>query len=197
MKSFPESVNDLIFQFTKLPGIGRVTAQRLTFHILNSKREYSKSLSNALSTIHTKITHCTICHSITESDPCVICSDNKRDDTIICVVENPYEIFVFEKTNSYRGKYHVLGGVLSPLDGVGPEDLNIDSLIERITPSIEVMLAINPSVEGETTSLYLAKILMEKNIKITRLARGVPVGSDLEFIDQATLIRAMEGRTSV
>ena len=197
MKSFPESVNDLIFQFTKLPGIGRVTAQRLTFHILNSKREYSQSLSNALSTIHTKITHCTICHSITESDPCVICSDNKRDDTIICVVENPYEIFVFEKTNSYRGKYHVLGGVLSPLDGVGPEDLNIDSLIDRITPNLEVMLAINPSVEGETTSLYLAKILMEKNTKTTRLARGVPVGSDLEYIDQATLIRAMEGRTSV
>ena len=197
MKSFPESVNDLIFQFTKLPGIGRVTAQRLTFHILNSKREYSQGLSDALSTIHTKITHCTICHSITESDPCVICSDNKRDDKIICVVENPYEIFVFEKTNSYRGKYHVLGGVLSPLDGVGPEDLNIDSLIERITPNIEVMLAINPSVEGETTSLYLAKILMEKNIKTTRLARGVPVGSDLEYIDQATLIRAMEGRTSV
>ena len=197
MKSFPESVNDLIFQFTKLPGIGRVTAQRLTFHILNSKREYSQSLSNALSTIHSKITHCTICHSITESNPCVICSDNKRDDTIICVVENPYEIFVFEKTNSYRGKYHVLGGVLSPLDGVGPEDLNIDSLIDRITPNLEVMLAINPSVEGETTSLYLAKILMEKNTKTTRLARGVPVGSDLEYIDQATLIRAMEGRTSV
>ena len=174
-----------------------MTAQRLVFHILNSKREYSEGLSNALSTIHTKITHCTICHSITESNPCVICSDNKRDDTIICVVENPYEIFVFEKTNSYRGKYHVLGGVLSPLDGVGPEDLNIDSLIERITPNIEVMLAINPSVEGETTSLYLAKILMEKNTKTTRLARGVPFGSDLEYIDQATLIRAMEGRTSV
>ncbi len=197
MKSFPESVNDLIFQFTKLPGIGRVTAQRLTFHILNSDRKYSQGLSDALSKIHTKITHCKICHSITESDPCVICSDNKRDDTIICVVENPYEIFVFEKTNSYRGKYHVLGGVLSPLDGVGPEDLNIDSLIDRITPNLEVMLAINPSVEGETTSLYLAKILMEENIKTTRLARGVPVGSDLEYIDQATLIRAMEGRTSV
>ena len=197
MKSFPKSVNDLIDQFTKLPGIGRKTAQRLTFHILNSESKYSINLSNALENIHHKVIYCTSCHSITESDPCIICRDINRDDSIICVVENPYEIFVFEKTNSYNGKYHVLGGVLSPLDGIGPDDLNIDSLINRITPDIEIMLAINPSVEGETTSLYLAKILIEKNIKITRLARGVPVGSDLEYIDQATLIRAMEGRTSV
>ena len=197
MKSFPKSVNDLIDQFTKLPGIGRKTAQRLTFHILNSESKYSINLSNALENIHDKIIYCKSCHSITESDPCIICRDINRDDSIICVVENPYEIFVFEKTNSFKGKYHVLGGVLSPLDGIGPDDLNIDSLINRITPDIEIMLAINPSVEGETTSLYLAKILIEKNIKITRLARGVPVGSDLEYIDQATLIRAMEGRTSV
>ena len=197
MESFPESVNHLIDQFSKLPGIGRKTAQRLTFHILSSDKRFSQAFSNALLNIHTKISHCSKCHSITEDDPCTICSDEGRDNSIICVVENPYEIFVFEKTNSFKGKYHVLGGVLSPLDGIGPEDLNINSLIDRIKPNTEIMLAINPSVEGETTSLYLAKILMEKNIKITKLARGVPVGSDLEYIDQATLIRAMEGRTSV
>ena len=197
MESLPESVNHLIDQFSKLPGIGRKTAQRLTFHILSSEKRFSQTFSNALLNIHTKISHCSKCHSITEDDPCSICNDDGRDNSIMCVVENPYEIFVFEKTNSFKGKYHVLGGVLSPLDGIGPEDLNIDSLIDRVKPNTEVMLAINPSVEGETTSLYIAKILMEKNINITRLARGVPVGSDLEYIDQATLIRAMEGRTSV
>ena len=197
MKSFPESVNELINQFARLPGIGKKTAQRLTFHILNSDKNYFSDLSRSLDNVQTKINNCSVCYSITEADLCIICEDVNRDKSVICVVENAYEIFVFENTNSFKGRYHVLGGVLSPLDGIGPDELNIKSLLKRVSPDVEIVLAINPSVEGETTSLYLAKILAELNIKITRLARGVPVGSDLEYIDQATLIRAMEGRTSV
>ena len=197
MKSFPESVNELINQFARLPGIGKKTAQRLTFHILNSDKNYFSDLSRSLDNVQTKINNCSVCYSITEADLCIICEDVNRDKSVICVVENAYEIFVFENTNSFKGRYHVLGGVLSPLDGIGPDELNIKSLLKRVSPDVEIVLAINPSVEGETTSLYLAKILAELNIKISRLARGVPVGSDLEYIDQATLIRAMEGRTSV
>tara|TARA_B100001113_G_scaffold222221_1_gene182235 strand:+ start:2915 stop:3508 length:594 start_codon:yes stop_codon:yes gene_type:complete len=197
MYSLPDSANKLIDNFSRLPGIGRKTAQRLVFHLLSTDGELTYNLSDSLKDLKLKIKNCSICHGITESNPCKICSDPKRDDTLLCVVENPYDVFVFEKINSFRGKYHILGGVLSPLDGIGPDDLNIDSLLKRLEQGIEIIIATNPSVEGETTALYLAKILSDKNLSISKLARGIPVGSDLEYVDDATLIRAMEGRVSI
>ena len=197
MYSLPDSANKLIDDFSRLPGIGRKTAQRLVFHLLSTDGELTYNLSDSLKDLKLKIKNCSICHGITESNPCKICSDPKRDDTLLCVVENPYDVFVFEKINSFRGKYHILGGVLSPLDGIGPDDLNIDSLLKRLEQGIEIIIATNPSVEGETTALYLAKILSDKNLSISKLARGIPVGSDLEYVDDATLIRAMEGRVSI
>ena len=197
MNSLPDSANKLIDELSRLPGIGRKTAQRLAFHFLNSDEEQSHSLSQSLLDIKIKIKNCSICHGITEEDPCKICNDPRKNDLFICVVENAYDIFVFEKTNSFSGKYHVLGGALSPLDGIGPDDLNIESLVNRINEGFEVVIATNPSVEGETTALYLSKILGQKGANVTKLARGVPVGSDLEYVDDATLIRAMEGRVSV
>ncbi|MDP6169332.1 MAG: recombination mediator RecR [Candidatus Marinimicrobia bacterium] len=197
MHSLPDSANRLIDELSRLPGIGRKTAQRLAFHLLSSDSELSHSLSKALLDIKVKIKNCSICNGITEDDPCKICNDPRRDPNLICVVENAYDIFVFEKTNSFSGTYHVLGGALSPLDGIGPEDLNINSLVERVEDGMEVVIATNPSVEGETTALYLSKILGHYEVNVSKLARGVPVGSDLEYVDDATLIRAMEGRVSV
>ena len=197
MHTLPDSANRLIDELSRLPGVGRKTAQRLAFHFLSSDVELSHSLSSALLDIKQKIKNCSSCHGITEEDPCKICDDNKRNDSLICVVENAYDIFVFEKTNSFSGKYHILGGALSPLDGIGPEDLNIDTLLDRVVEGMEVIIATNPSVEGETTALYLSNILGKKGASVTKLARGVPVGSDLEYVDEATLIRAMEGRVSV
>ena len=197
MQLLPESANKLIDEFSRLPGIGKKTAQRLTFYLLNAKQGYVHDLSDALRDIKIKIQKCTICHGITENDPCMICSSTERDENTLCVVENAYDIFVFEKTNSFRGKYHVLDGALSPLDGIGPEELNISSLIDRINSGMEIIIATNPSVEGETTSLYLSKILADRDIVLSKLARGVPVGGDLEYVDDATLIRAIEGRISV
>ena len=197
MNSFPESINDLIEEFSRLPGIGRKTAQRLTFYILKQKSKEVSSLSNALNSVKLHIKECATCHGISEKDQCSICEDIRRDQNTLCVVENSQDVFVFEKTNSFKGMYHILGGVLSPLDGVSPEDLNISSLLIRVQPGMEIVLATNSSVEGETTSLYLTKILENKDVKVTRLARGLPVGGDLDYIDEATLIRAMEGRTSV
>ena len=195
MNSFPESVNQLIRELSRLPGIGQKTAQRLTFHILKSDQNDVERLARSLMDIKEKTGSCTICGAITETDPCGICSDSKRDDYLICIVEDAQDIYAFEKTNSFRGKYHVLGGVISPLDGIGPDDLNLEKLYDRIEPGTEIVLATNPSVEGDTTALYLAKVLTKKKVKITRLARGIPVGSEIEYMDEITLIRAMEGRT--
>ena len=195
MNSFPESVNQLIRELSRLPGIGQKTAQRLTFHILKSDQNNVERLARSLMDIKSKTDSCTICGAITETDPCGICNDSKRDDYLICIVEDAQDIYAFEKTNSFRGKYHVLGGVISPLDGIGPDDLNLEKLYDRIEPGTEIVLATNPSVEGDTTALYLAKVLTKKKVKITRLARGIPVGSEIEYMDEITLIRAMEGRT--
>ena len=195
MNSFPESVNQLIRELSRLPGIGQKTAQRLTFHILKSDQNDVERLARSLMDIKSKTDSCTICGAITETDPCGICSDSKRDDYLICIVEDAQDIYAFEKTNSFRGKYHVLGGVISPLDGIGPDDLNLEKLYSRVEPGTEIVLATNPSVEGDTTALYLAKVLTKKKVKITRLARGIPVGSEIEYMDEITLIRAMEGRT--
>jgi len=185
----------LIRELSRLPGIGQKTAQRLTFHILKSDQNDVERLARSLMDLKEKTGSCTICGAITETDPCGICSDSKRDDYLICIVEDAQDIYAFEKTNSFRGKYHVLGGVISPLDGIGPDDLNLEKLYDRIEPGTEIVLATNPSVEGDTTALYLAKVLTKKKVKITRLARGIPVGSEIEYMDEITLIRAMEGRT--
>ena len=195
MNSFPESVNQLIRELSRLPGIGQKTAQRLTFHILKSDQNDVERLARSLMDIKSKTDSCTICGAITETDPCGICNDSKRDDYLICIVEDAQDIYAFEKTSSFRGKYHVLGGVISPLDGIGPDDLNLEKLYDRIESGTEIVLATNPSVEGDTTALYLAKVLTKKKVKITRLARGIPVGSEIEYMDEITLIRAMEGRT--
>ena len=197
MQALPDSVNRLIDEFSRLPGIGKKTAQRLAFHLLKTEKETAYRLSDALKDIKVKVRSCSLCGGITECDPCMICSDPKRDESVLCIVEDAPDIYAFEKTNSFKGKYHVLGGTLSPLDGVGPDELNLGNLMDRIQPEMEIVIATNPSVEGETTALYLAKILAEKDVKVTKLARGLPVGSDLEYTDEATLIRAMEGRTSI
>ena len=197
MKSLPNSAKKLIQEFSNLPGIGKKTAQRLTFYILQIEEEKVSSLSAALLDIKEKIHNCRVCNGITEDKVCSICTDPNRDCNIICVVENSHDIIVFEKTNGFNGRYHVLGGTLSPLDGIGPDELNIQSLLERIDDGMEVILATNSNVEGETTALYLTKILSNKEISLSRLARGIPIGSDLGYIDSATLVRAMEGRTSV
>ena len=197
MQAFPDSANRLIEEFSQLPGIGKKTAQRLAFHLLKSESKKAYRLADALKEIKIKVRSCTICDGITEENPCKICSDIRRDNSILCIVEDAPDIYAFEKTNSFRGKYHVLGGALSPLDGIGPDELNINKLLERIEPGMEIVIATNPSVEGETTALYLAKILSDENVKVTRLARGIRVGGDLEYTDEATLIRAMEGRTLI
>jgi recombination protein RecR len=197
LRSLPDSANRLIDEFTRLPGIGKKTAQRLAFYIMKSKDYSTNLLSDALIDVKTKVRQCSICNGITEDDPCSICTDSRRDESILCIVEEAHDIYAFERTNSFNGRYHVLGGVLSPLDGIGPDDLYFDALLKRLQENMEIVVATNPSVEGETTSLYLAKILSGFNVKVTRLARGLPVGGNLEYIDEATLIRAMEGRTSI
>jgi len=197
LSHYPESVQILIDRFATFPGIGKKTAQRLALHVLMAKSEEATQFAKAIMDVKAHIVFCSVCGSITEEDPCHICMDPKRVQDVICIVENPADIFTFEITNNFRGRYHVLGGVLSPLDGVGPEDLNIDKLLNRVSEGMEVVLATNPSVEGDTTSLYLSRLLKEKNVKVSRLARGLPVGSDLEYTDIATLTRALEGRTEL
>ena len=197
MAVYPKSATTLIEQLSKLPGVGRKTAQRLAFFILKSDSEEIRHLSEAIVNIKRKIIFCDCCGIMTEESICDICIDTDREDSIICVVEEPQDIYAFEKTNSFHGRYHVLGGVLSPLDGIGPEDLNLQNLYNRVKVGMEIVLATNPSIEGDTTSLYLAKMLENLGAKVTRLARGLPVGSDLEYMDELTLVRAMEGRTIV
>ena len=193
----PPPVEKLIESFAKFPGIGKKTAQRMAFHVLKSDNEQAVQLAQAVMDVKSKILTCTICGGITVDDPCAICADSKRREDLLCIVEKSSDIYAFEKTNSYRGKYHVLGGVLSPLDGIGPDDLTIDNLMSRVNKDMEVILATNPSIEGEATALYVSKLLKEKGIKSSRLARGLPVGGALEYIDEATLIRALEGRVTL
>ena len=197
MNSFPDSILQLIEAFSSFPGIGKKTAQRMAFHVLRSSSNIASQLSDSVINMKSKIRFCSVCNGITENDPCNICSNPKRDESSICIVEQASDVYTFEKTNSYHGVYHVLGGVLSPLDGVGPDDLALESLISRVKPGYEIVIATNPSIEGEATSLYIAKLLNEQSVKVTRLARGLPMGGDLEYLDEATLMRAMEGRTTI
>jgi recombination protein RecR len=197
MESYPQSVERLISEFAKFPGIGKKTAQRMAFHILMSNNEHSAHLAQAVMDVKTKILLCSACGGITEDDPCHICSDPRRDKNLICIVEDPADIYAFERMGIFRGLYHVLGGVISPLDGIGPDSLTIDRLLTRIQEGMEIILATNASIEGDTTALYLGKILNKKGVEVTRLARGIPVGGELEYIDEATLQRAIEGRTQL
>lgn len=197
MKALPESLKRLIDQFSQFPGIGKKTAQRMAFYLLNSERDLSVNLAKAVLDMKDKIHECPTCHNISETAPCGICSDPKRDSSLLCVVEDATDVLALENTNEYNGKYHVLGGVLSPLDGIGPDDLHVDSLLDRLKGVREVIIATNPSADGETTSLYLAKILKPHKVGISRLARGLPVGGDLEYADEATIVSALEGRTAL
>jgi len=194
MKVLPESLNRLIDSFSQFPGIGIKTAQRMAFHLLKSDRDHAIILAKSILDVKDQINECPICFNISETAPCNICSDSKRDDSLLCVVEDATDLLAFEKTSEYHGKYHVLGGVLSPLDGIGPNDLHVDSLLERLDGTKEIIIATNPSAEGETTALYLAKILKPYEVRISRLAKGIPVGGDLEYADEATIVSALEGR---
>ena len=197
MSQFPEPANKLIDQLSQLPGIGRKTAQRLAFYVLKSDDAYIRNLSDAINDIKKNILFCDNCGIMSEENICHICKDNDRANNIICVVEQPQDIYAFEKTNSFKGEYHVIGGVLSPLDGIGPDDLNLEKLYKRVKSGMEIIIATNPSIEGDTTSLYLAKMLERLGAKVTRLARGLPVGGNLEYMDELTLARAIEGRTTI
>ena len=197
MDALPESLNRLVDGLSDFPGIGKKTAERMAFYLLKSNDGWAQNLAKAIMDVKEQIHECPICHNISDTSPCSICSDTKRDPSLLCVVEDTTDLVVFEKTNHFRGKYHVLGGVLSPLDGIGPEDLHFDTLLERINGEEEVIIATNPNAEGETTALYLAKLLKEHNIKVTRLASGIPVGGELEYTDEATLVSALEGRREI
>jgi len=198
------SIEALIDEFAKLPGIGRKTAQRLAMYILHEPRIESEKLAEALLDVKDKVIRCSVCQNVTDigADPCAVCTSKVRDRSVICVVESPVDMLAFEKTGYYKGLYHVLHGVISPLDGIGPDDIKVRELLARLaepqTPAVrEVVLALNPTVEGETTALYLSKLLKPLGISVTKIARGIPVGAELEFIDEATLSRAMEGRSAV
>ncbi|WP_027964422.1 recombination mediator RecR [Halalkalibacillus halophilus] len=196
---YPEPISKLIDSFTKLPGIGPKTAARLAFFVLEMKEDdvldFAKSLVNA----KRELTHCTTCGHITDRDPCSICSDESRDGSLICVVEDPKDVIAMEKMKDFQGKYHVLHGTISPMDGIGPEDINVSSLIERLKDEKveELILATNPNVEGEATSMYISRLVKPSGIRITRIAHGLPMGGDLEYADEVTLSKAMEGRRDV
>ncbi|HUI28741.1 MAG TPA: recombination mediator RecR [Candidatus Acidoferrales bacterium] len=193
-----QALEVLIGELSKLPGIGRKTAQRLALHLLKADNDDANRLANAILEVKRKIRYCSVCWNITEKDPCSICADGNRDHASICVVEDPSDVLAIEKTNEFHGVYHVLGGALSPLEGIGPDQIKTKELLSRLNGKInEVILAMNPDVEGEATTIYLANLLKPLGVKVTRIARGVPVGGDLEFADEATLVRALEGRIAV
>ncbi len=199
MSYYPDPVARLIEAFQRLPGIGPKTAQRLTFHLLKRPAGEVKELAEALVDLTVQIVHCSRCFNVTDQDPCRICQNPARDGRLLCVVEEPNDLLAMERTGEYRGRYHVLLGALSPLDGVGPEDLKVRELLARIEAEAvsEVILATNPNVEGEATAIYLAKLLRPLGVRITRIARGLPVGGDLEYADEVTLAKALEGRREV
>jgi recombination protein RecR len=198
MLSTSPSLDALISEFSRLPGIGRKTAQRLALHVLKLTRDEVERMAQSLIEVKERIRTCSICCNITEDDPCSICSSTRRDRTCICVVEESNDVFAIERSNEFRGLYHVLGGSLSPLEGIGPEDLRIRELLDRARQDVtEIILAMNPNVEGEATTLYLSRLLKPLGVNVTRIARGIPMGSDLEFTDAATISRAFEGRISL
>jgi len=196
MKSYAKPLTRLIGELSKLPGIGGKTAQRLAFHILSLDDAEVESLAAAMTTAKREMRYCSCCGNLTDRDPCEICSDPSRDRNVICVVESPRDVFAMERIREYHGLYHVLHGVISPMDGVGPEDINLKELIVRLQGSDvnEVIIATNPNIEGEATAMYIARLIKPTGIKVSRIAHGIPVGGDLEYTDEDTLLIAMEGR---
>ncbi len=205
MLKLPSSLQKLIQEFSKLPGIGPRSAQRLAFYLLKKSKIDTDSLAAAVANVRAGVIFCSVCHTMAETDPCSVCSDVHRDHALICVVEEPLDAIALDKTGEYKGVFHVLNGVLNPLEGIGPEQLNIENLLGRIrnapSPVREIIIATNPSLEGETTAMHLTKLFKEynqqsgNNVRVSRIARGLPMGGDLEYADDITLTRALEGRS--
>lgn len=196
---YPEPISKLIDSFMKLPGIGPKTAQRLAFHTLDMKEDDVVQFAKALVDVKRELTYCSVCGHITETNPCYICEDKQRDRSVICVVEDDKDVIAMEKMREYKGLYHVLHGSISPMDGIGPEDINIPTLIDRLKDEEvkELILAMNPNLEGESTAMYISRLVKPIGIKVTRLAQGLSVGGDLEYADEVTLSKAIAGRTEM
>lgn len=197
MKQYPRSLNRLINELGKLPGIGGKTAQRLAFHVLSLTDREAEMLADAIVEAKRSLHYCSVCGNLTDKEVCGICSDASRDKTVICVVETPQDVMAMERIREYKGTYHVLHGAISPAEGIGPADINLKSLIERLQGDSdveEVIIATNPNIEGEATAMYIARLLKPAGIKVTRIAHGIPVGGDLEYADEVTLLKAVEGR---
>ncbi|MCH3954287.1 MAG: recombination mediator RecR [Eubacterium sp.] len=197
---YPKPLGRLIGELSKLPGIGNKSAQRLAFHILSISDKEAEGLADAIIEAKKTMHYCSECGNLTDRDPCDICTDPSRNPDVLCVVETPQDVLAMERIKEYHGRYHVLNGVISPMDGIGPEDINLKSLIVRLQkhPEIkEIILATNPNIEGEATAMYIARLLKPSGIKVTRIAHGLPVGGDLEYADEVTLLKAMEGRTTI
>ncbi len=190
------ALEKLVEQFQKIPSIGRKTAQRMAFHVLDLPDNEAKEFADAIMEAHTKIHHCALCHNLTENELCPICESTTRDHSLLCVVEDPRDVPALERTREFSGVYHVLHGTISPMNGIGPDQLTIKSLVERVSKSEikEVIMATNPTLEGDTTAMYIGKLLKPFEVKVTRLAYGIPVGADIEYADDVTLLRALEGR---
>ncbi len=197
MKQYPRSLNKLINELGKLPGIGGKTAQRLAFHVLSLTDREAEVLAESIIEAKRSLHYCSVCGNLTDKDICGICSDGSRDKSVICVVETPQDVMAMERIREYKGTYHVLHGAISPAEGIGPADINLKSLIERLQSNNdveEVIIATNPNIEGEATAMYIARLLKPAGIKVTRIAHGIPVGGDLEYADEVTLLKAVEGR---
>ncbi|MBF7097202.1 recombination mediator RecR [Alkalibacter mobilis] len=199
MDYYSDSLTKLINELSRLPGIGNKTAQRLAMHLLKVPKEESEALANSIIEAKNKVRYCKICFNITDKETCRFCSDEKRDEKTICVVQEPRDIIAIEKTRDYRGKYHVLQGAISPMDGIGPNDIRIKELLVRLqeVEIDEVIVATNPTIEGEATAMYLSKLIKPSGIKVTRIAHGIPVGGDLEYADEVTLAKSFEGRHEI
>lgn len=198
MDFYPVAIEKLIEEFAKLPGIGQKTAQRLALHILNLPEDEVKEFADALVKARGTIKYCSVCGNFTDQDPCAICSNPNRDKSVICVLEQPKDVMTMEKVKEYNGLYHILHGNLSPMQGRGPQDIRIRELVARMKEDVkEVIIATNPNIEGEATAMYIAKILKSLDVKVTRIAAGVPVGGDLEYADEVTLSKALEGRKEI
>ena len=200
MRQYPKPLNKLINELSKLPGIGGKTAQRLAFHILALEESEATSLANSIVNAKRSLHYCSVCGNLTDADPCEICSDESRDRTKVCVVETPQDVIAMERIREFKGLYHVLHGAISPVEGIGPNDINLKSLITRLQQHDEIdeiIVATNPNIEGEATAMYIARLLKPSGIKVTRIAHGIPVGGDLEYADEVTLLKAMEGRREI
>ena len=199
MQAYTGPISRLIEEFSKLPGVGRKTAQRLAFHVINMNTNDVESLSKAIIDAKREIKYCSICCNITDTDPCSMCSNKNRDSSVICVVEDPRDVAAMERTREFKGKYHVLNGVISPMDGIGPDMIKIKELIVRLGSEDvkELIMATNPTIEGEATAMYIARLVKPMGIKVTRIAHGLPVGGDLEYADEVTITKALEGRREI